>query len=294
LDAYEVAPAQDVGERESNRIEQRIWRNWSLFVAIALLSVIGLILTDVSPSMGKIRQVWPWANTERMLLLALGAALALFALYMSQQQRRLGALRDRLLRSERIAAERVRSHYDRMAALANVSRVLATSANPHAVFDAITETCLQTFACGRATLFLVDRASKRLVARSVRCAAEMSTVAPLPLDEETVRRVAGERVPLILGTPAEGRDPGGASGADGTVMIVPVLLRDELIGILCVDSAEPGTGYSTEDLQALQVFAETAGICCRHAEQTDWMRQTIQRLDAALQSRGDDSAGRAA
>ncbi len=71
-------------------------------------------------------------------------------------------------------------------------------------------------------------------------------------------------------------------------MVVPVSLRGELVGVLSVSSSEPGLIYSEEDLQALQVFAETAGICCRHAEQTDWMRQTIQRLDTALQERGPD------
>lgn len=269
--------------RESDRIEKTIWRNWSFFVAIALLSVVGLILTDVSPSMGKIRQVWPWANTERMLLLALGAALALFALYMTQQQLRLAQLRNRIVEHETEAAERVRRHYDRMAALANVSRVLATSANPRAVFDTIADTCVETFPGSRATLFLVDRPTKRLVARSVRAAGETSPGA-VGLDEDTVRHVAGERQPLLR----EG------NGERGQMMVVPVLLRDELIGILCVDAAVPGASFSAEDLQALQVFAETAGICCRHAEQTDWMRQTIQRLDAELQERNTDTTDRAA
>jgi GAF domain-containing protein len=66
-------------------------------------------------------------------------------------------------------------------------------------------------------------------------------------------------------------------------MVVPIEARGELIGVLNASSRTENHEYTEEDLQALQVFAEHAGIACRHAEQADWMRQTIRRLDAALQ-----------
>jgi signal transduction protein with GAF and PtsI domain len=59
-------------------------------------------------------------------------------------------------------------------------------------------------------------------------------------------------------------------------MVVPILLRDELVGVLNISTQSPDTMYTKEDLQALQVFAESAGTCIRHTEHVEWMRKTIQ------------------
>ena len=74
-------------------------------------------------------------------------------------------------------------------------------------------------------------------------------------------------------------------------MVVPIMVREELVGVLNVGNRNDKREYHDEDLQALMVFAENAGITCRHAEQTNWMRQTIQRLDTALRASeaGDQS-----
>ena len=55
--------------------------------------------------------------------------------------------------------------------------------------------------------------------------------------------------------------------------------------MLNVSSHDADTVYGDEDIQALMVFAENAGLCCRHAEQSEWMRETIRRLDAALRAK---------
>ena len=103
--------------------------------------------------------------------------------------------------------------------------------------------------------------------------------------------VAKERRPIVLGAHASQTPTNQFS--DGTpppaaAIVVPILLRGDLVGVLAVSSGSRDAFRVEEDLQALQVFAETAGICCRHAEQTDWMRQTIQRLDSTLQQLGID------
>jgi GAF domain-containing protein len=69
-------------------------------------------------------------------------------------------------------------------------------------------------------------------------------------------------------------------------MVVPIILRDELFGVLSVSSRSRRVRFDYEDLETLLVFAETAGIVSRHAEQSMWMRATIQRLDSALYEKG--------
>jgi GAF domain-containing protein len=67
-------------------------------------------------------------------------------------------------------------------------------------------------------------------------------------------------------------------------MVVPIKVRDELVGVLNVGSASAETSYDDEDLQSLQVFSENAGTCIRHAQQAQWMRNTIQQLQSQLQA----------
>jgi GAF domain-containing protein len=67
-------------------------------------------------------------------------------------------------------------------------------------------------------------------------------------------------------------------------MIVPILVRQELVGVLNVASREPKHMYTEDDLNAFEVFAQNAGTCIRHAEQSTWMRQIIENK-AEAQSR---------
>ena len=61
-------------------------------------------------------------------------------------------------------------------------------------------------------------------------------------------------------------------------MVVPIMVRDELVGVLNISSRAPNTTYAEEDMRALEVFAENAGTCIRQAERAEWMRQTIERM----------------
>ena len=58
-------------------------------------------------------------------------------------------------------------------------------------------------------------------------------------------------------------------------MVVPIEVRGELVGVISASSRSEDRDYDTDDLQAMHVFAEHAGIVIRHAEQANWMRQTI-------------------
>ena len=72
-------------------------------------------------------------------------------------------------------------------------------------------------------------------------------------------------------------------------ILVPIMVRDELVGVLNISSRAPGTTYDEEDLRALEVFAENAGTCIRQAERAEWMRQTIERIHRGS-SRGKTDA----
>ena len=63
-----------------------------------------------------------------------------------------------------------------------------------------------------------------------------------------------------------------------SAMVVPIVARDELVGVLNVSSRSKDVTYSEEDLLALQVFAENAGVCIHHNEQANMLRQMVPTL----------------
>ncbi len=68
-----------------------------------------------------------------------------------------------------------------------------------------------------------------------------------------------------------------------STMVVPILLRDEIVGVINVTSNSPDITYDDDDLRAFQVFAENAGACIRHAEHVHWLKQMIPHLKKPFQ-----------
>ena len=284
---------------DSTNLERRSWRNWFLFLAVAILTTVGLAIAILRLVGDRISDIWPWANTDLVLMAGLSLAILLFSTYLTLQQRRVVVLRRQLLKTNQDAALRSRRAYDRLVALLNVSRVLSIETNPQTVFESITQTCLRTFDCQQAALMLLNEEGSELKVCSV--SGRDATAKELASDQRVgcglVGWVAGERQPLMLGP---GLDPAAYPGLKlegqrpAAAMVAPIITRGDLVGVLSVSSSSPGVAYDDEDMQALLLFAESVGICCRHAEQTDWMRQTIHRLDAALRERGTDEDQRVA
>ncbi|MCK4235588.1 MAG: GAF domain-containing protein, partial [Candidatus Krumholzibacteria bacterium] len=70
-----------------------------------------------------------------------------------------------------------------------------------------------------------------------------------------------------------------------SAMVVPIIVRDELVGVINITALSKDVLYNEEDLRALQVFAENAGTCIRHTEQANWLRTLVPNLQKAEQER---------
>lgn len=264
-----------------------------LLAGVALVTNVGLALAFIALRSGRISSPWPWADTELLLLGTLSATILFFAVYLTIQERRVSRLRSDVMRANEETSQQMKAYYDRLVALLNVSRVIATETDPQVIFNSITQTCLETFNCKQASLMMFNNTDQKLEVRSVSgdpaLAEDFSTVQTL--GQGIAGYVAKERRPIVLGVGGISTDespfpPG--TPLPAAAIVVPILLRGQLLGVLSMASDRADAFRPDEDFQALQVFAETAGICCRHAEQTDWMRQTIHRLDATLQKLGID------
>ena len=267
---------------EITSLERHSWRNWFLLAAVALITTIGLA-TAIPPLISeRIVNTWPWVKTDFVLLFGLSLLVLAFIAYLTQQQRRVASVLRHLqqLRDER--SEHIRQNNARIYALLNVSHIMSSETDLQSVFDTITKTCEETFSCRRASLMLVDKETQELVVRSV---SGLSGREIIDMRQGIGEGIAGwaatHRKALFLGDPSDFENYPELEFNNPSInsaMVVPIILRDDVVGVLNVSTDLPDIKYDAEDLKALQVFAENAGACIRHKEHADWLRLMIQKL----------------
>jgi putative methionine-R-sulfoxide reductase with GAF domain len=283
-------PGKDTGQERNNagilldnsQLERRSWRNWILLSAVTILTTLGLITAIQSLLSERISEIWPWAKTDLVLLVGLSLIVLVFVIYLTQHQRHILKIRENL---EKLRQEReiyINRQNVRLSAMCKVSGIMGKETNLEKVFDGITSICFDTFLCYRASLMLVDHETDELVVRSIKGYADK--------DIFDVRQKIGEGIagwcakhqePLLLGAEPLEDDKYGFELNNKKItsaMIVPICVRDELVGILNVSARDKDVIYTEEDLKVLTVFAENAGACIRHTEHAVWMRNLVSKI----------------
>lgn len=263
------------------RIHQSAYTNWFLIATVVLLTLVSLV--SVLPPLFSDQIATFWLFSKPQMLVIAGFTLTLILLVgLAHQRRYLIVLRRQFEAVQKSERERAQRHAARTYALLNVSRVMVEQSDLQTVFDSITKICMDAFACDQASLMLFDRDSTSLVVRAV--SGKLIPEGILGTRQALGRGVAGfvaqRREPLILRADQRTNVPGlELKNRELTAsMIMPVILRDELVGVINVSTRSPEVNFEDEDLRALQVFAENVGVAIRHTEQAEWMRATIRKL----------------
>ena len=278
------------GSEKHKGLERQSMRNWYLLASFCAASTVGLLVAVTPVIQESISSFWPWANTGLVLLVGLGGSILLLVLHLTFQQLKVTRMRQHVQGLQKEVSERQQQDASRLHALLNVSRMMGATADLPSIFEAITNTCLEIFDCNRASLMLLNRETDMLemMAASGQLNHDKFKNVQQPVGKGIAGYVAQNRKPVILGTNIDmAKYPGLELKAKGlsAAMVCPILVRDELVGVLNISSKVPSTTYSESDLQALEVFAENAGTCIRQAERAEWMRQTIERQQKALSQR---------
>ena len=261
--------------RDEDRIlQKRSWSNWLLMVVVLLASITVLALAGLSLPSSPAR--WPWPHTDVVLVAGLLAANVSFAIYVTVGQRQVIRLRRQL--------------YGRLLSILGLIRGMGAGTEQQAVLDSITRICHESFPSDQVSLMLLDPATASLKVASARGHLDPAAVLGREqcLGHGIAGRVAETREGLLLGPSihahrflAHRESPYVISSS----VVVPVLVRQEVVGVLSISSRSPRTRYGKLDLQALEIFAEYAGVCIRHAEQRAWMLQRIDRLEHEVERR---------
>jgi len=267
---------------EEARLETIFWRRWLVFACVPVLTTV-MVVVLLRFLRSFIPGQLPWEGSDLILTSGLYVLVVLFGWYIFRQQKQNMRLRDILHDAQfnvRTAEQQYRS---RLMAIRALSGAVGAEDDPRLVFDKLAQLCLEIFSSDYVSLMLVDESTQKLVVRvalgfkKIRCIIG----AERGIGEGIAGWVALHREPLLLGRDAdlarfEGRVP--ASPERHSAMVVPLLVRDKVVGVLSVSNDESEIDYDMDDLTTLQVFSETAEYCIRHAENADWMRDLISRL----------------
>jgi transcriptional regulator with GAF, ATPase, and Fis domain len=253
-----------------------------MLMVVLVITTVGLV-TALPPLISdRGRPLWPWPKTEFALLFAYSLLILAFAVFLTYQQRRILAIHRQ---NEAERENRSRRSVSRLYALLNVSSIMGNETELQGVFDCITRMCVETFGCQQASLMLFDRSTRQLEVRSAFGHTDPAEILGRrrAIGEGVAGWVAEHRRPLLLGkVPDENCPPELQLNSPeiSAAMVVPIILRNELVGVINVSARDSATRFENEDLHALQVFASNAGTCIRHTEQAAWMRQVIRAADA--------------
>jgi transcriptional regulator with GAF, ATPase, and Fis domain len=274
----------DVG----NDLRRQKHLNWSLLVIAFLIIALGVI-SVAPPFLGRdSASSQPWPRPQNVLVVVLGLALLVLS-GLAHQRRYLAALKVGFEQAQMEESARAKKHAQRLYALVNVSKVLGSWSDIQKVFDSVVEICVEAFGCHQASLMVFENETQDLVVRAVAGEAVPSTVmgAKVKLGEGIAGWAAKKGQALLIGS---GFDPVKYPELElknvslTSAMVVPIVLRDELVGVLNVSTRSRKTTYDDDDLKLLQIFAESVGACIRHTEQASWMRHTIRNLQEAVKT----------
>lgn len=270
-------------------IPHRSWGNWVLLATTFVATTTGLSVVIATLLPERMVSPWPWVRTDLALVVAVLFLVLTLVLYLTWEQRNIDRLHAQFLRMNNEVHEREQR---RLFALLEMSRVIATQSDPQNVFDCITRSCVETFDCDQASLMLFDEARQVLVVRSAHGHEDVSRIIgqEQAMGEGIAGWAAQNEKALIIGREETLTENPGlklSSKHLSAAIVVPIILRDELVGVVNISSRSADMSYSDEDMRALKVFAENAGTCIRNTERSHWMRATIESLRAQLERAGD-------
>ncbi len=263
--------------------------NWFVLVVVSAIGATGLLLS--LPALASRFNVLEVLEDPQgvFFFIAAGSLLVIGGLIL--QRRDLQRLWRQYQAAQKEVADSAEKHRARVYALLNVSKMMVAQNDLEAVFDCVTKTCVKVFNCHQASLMTFDKDSNSLEVRAV--SGKMVPQGMLGTKQKLGTGIAGwvgqRREPLLI---LPGAKPSDYPEIEfkhrelTAAMVVPIILRDELVGVINVSSRNQSAQFDSEDLRALLVFAENVGAAIRHTEQAEWMRATIRHLQSQKQRSG--------
>jgi PAS domain S-box-containing protein len=174
---------------------------------------------------------------------------------------------------------------DNLAVINEVGRALNATLDPEALLNTIVETSAQLLDCDYATIFLLDSQDGGFAPRmSYGYGIERSKNLRFAHGEGLVGSVAKTGRALII--PDTSADPRFLPGPVeiGSMLMVPLATRDEVIGVLTAERKVKG-GFDTTDQLLLSTLADQAIIAIENARLYEEISRAAQELEQKVEER---------
>ena len=230
---------------------------------------------------------WPSITTEMVLAPALVVLVLVFVAYLSHKRREVAAIQRRLEHAHENAVGRDRRDETRLQGLLRVSQLIGTNDDLQGVFDCITNMCIEAFDCQQASLMLAIEDGAKLEICAATGHANLAEVlsSQQNVGENIAGWVAENLTPILIQSASDAAKYPGLRLRDNAIssaMVVPIVMADELVGVINVGSRSTDAFYDEHDLQALQVFAENVGTCIIQTKKSEKLREENERLRALV------------
>ncbi|MGH2729772.1 MAG: ATP-binding protein [Actinomycetota bacterium] len=263
---------------EVDRRRTQLW-SASLFVVLAVtVAITGLMVgSDVMPEPLRLENLNSWV----LIVLGVGLAMA-FVIYVVEKERNLRKL-GALLIEERVLSIGLSNRLSELSALGEVAKALNASLELDDVFPMILTTALDHHEASEGSIMLLsdDKAYLEVVSTHG-VMAETVSRAKIPIGEGIAGTVAASRTPMIIqgeDLPADLEGKGHPERRIHSSMCVPLVRRDELLGVLSLNETAGERQFSDHDLVSLRLFADHAAIAIGNAGLFAQERETIAQLE---------------
>ena len=260
-------------------IDRRRSQLWmlSLIVIVVLggvVAVLSLSGNATFDSLGLENHEWVPA------VLLSGLALA-FLIYVYEKNRSLRKLTDLLL-EERILSTALSSRLTEVSSLSDIAKALTTTLDLKGVLDLILTSAIELLGGTEGSVMLLTDGEHLEVAAYHGPNEERVLHGRTQIGTGISGRVAASREPALLhGSDLEGefRGEGHPDRGIHSSMSVPLIRRDQLLGVLNLTESAGERTYTDIDLQGLEVFAAHAAIAIGNARLFEGERQAVARLE---------------
>ncbi|MDX1619543.1 MAG: ATP-binding protein [Nitriliruptorales bacterium] len=263
-------------------VERRRAQLWTVAGILLLAASTAVLLLITEP--GAAAEALPQSPALRWSFAGISIA---FLLYVFDQERRLRRLSEALVK-ERVLSIALESRVKDLATLSRVGQVVNSVLTMEEVLGVILDGAFQLTDSVTGSVMLLD--GDELVVEVSSGNSPAPVGARQPISSGVAGWVATRREPtLITGRLRPGQLPSlrerrreGASS-----VIAPLLLADELLGILTLERAAEAEPFTEWELRAVALFASHAATAVANARRYESERSTVERLADLLERRSE-------
>ena len=261
-----------------SEVDKRRTQLWGISIFLVVAVTMALALSTVGaeflPQELRLRQLED-LSTWVVVVLVGGLALA-FLVYVIEKEMSLRRL-SVLLIEERVLSAALSNRIAEISRLSEMGKVINQSLELKDVLQMILTSALELLGGDEGSIMLLDENDKKLHV----VAWEGTNVGEHvePLGSGISGRVALARLPELIHGSDTPAGMGHPERGINSAMSVPLIRREELVGVLNVNETKGVREFSEQDLNALGFFAEHAAVAIGNARLFEQERENVGRLE---------------